>query len=299
MDPDTGEIVDSIGFDGIFSGITTDPETGEDVPWVAGPGFIDVDDTGVYAAVHLRPKIVHLDFDGNIIWINDNGDEFLEKIMWDHDNNPETPDEYIVNQQTGNAVVWDHGLVFSGVLNLGVNDDSCGLFLGPDGNGIGWLHIQGYLAYPGRTNYREVGGPYDGFYVAGAQTGGGEGSLGWVIYVPGRIREGSISSTVGVEEVENSRVPMSYALEQNYPNPFNPSTTIRFDLPEAGNVVLTVYNVAGQEVARLADESLGAGSYIVEWDGRDMNGQLVSSGVYLYKLKSGGYTDTKRMMLMK
>jgi hypothetical protein len=94
-------------------------------------------------------------------------------------------------------------------------------------------------------------------------------------------------------------LPAHYSLSQNYPNPFNPSTTIRFELPEAGHVALTVYNMSGQEVARLADESLGAGSYLAEWDGRDMSGELVSSGVYLYRLKAGEYTATRRMIMMK
>jgi hypothetical protein len=93
--------------------------------------------------------------------------------------------------------------------------------------------------------------------------------------------------------VENL-APADYVLEQNYPNPFNPTTTIKFGLPVKSNVVLTIYNSLGAEVAILVDEVREAGSY-----GFQFKGDNFSSGVYFYKLETGKYIETKKMILMK
>ncbi len=104
------------------------------------------------------------------------------------------------------------------------------------------------------------------------------------------ISEAPTSVTDGI----NQSMPESFELHQNYPNPFNLSTTIRFHLPKASNVVLTIFNVAGQEVTRLADEDLGAGSYVVEWDGSDL-----ASGLYFVEMKAGDFTQVKKAVLVK
>jgi hypothetical protein len=89
--------------------------------------------------------------------------------------------------------------------------------------------------------------------------------------------------------------PLPTNLQLNvYPNPFNPSTEIHFDLPENAHVELTIFNTLGQKVATLLDEARPAGSYRVQWDGSGM-----ASGVYLYQLRAGNFTETKRMVLMK
>ncbi len=95
-----------------------------------------------------------------------------------------------------------------------------------------------------------------------------------------------------VEVVDN--VPAAFGLQQNYPNPFNPSTTIRFTLPVREYVTLRVYNLLGQEVATLVNETLEAGESMVRFDG-----SRLSSGVYLYRLQAGGSTLTRRMTLVK
>ncbi len=95
-----------------------------------------------------------------------------------------------------------------------------------------------------------------------------------------------------VEVVDN--LPAAFGLQQNYPNPFNPSTTIRFTLPVREYVTLRVYNLLGQEVATLVNETLDAGESMVRF-----NGSRLSSGVYLYRLQAGGSTLTRRMTLVK
>lgn len=97
---------------------------------------------------------------------------------------------------------------------------------------------------------------------------------------------------VGVNDEE--KIPTEYILEQNYPNPFNPSTTINYQIPEASFVTLKVYDVLGNEVAILLNEEKSAGIYKVKFDASNL-----SSGIYLYKLTAGSFSQTKKLILMK
>ena len=94
-------------------------------------------------------------------------------------------------------------------------------------------------------------------------------------------------------------VPEMYALFQNSPNPFNPETDIRYQIPQAQKVKLEVYNTTGQVLRVLVDEYVGAGSYMVRWDGRDMHGMEVSSGMYFYRIEAGDFMSTKKMVMIK
>ena len=93
---------------------------------------------------------------------------------------------------------------------------------------------------------------------------------------------------------DEQNTPVSFSLEQNYPNPFNPTTVIRFQLPTAGYVRLSVFNLFGQEVATLASGNRSAGSHIVGFNAQDL-----SSGVYLYRLTAGAFSVTKKLVLMR
>ena len=89
-------------------------------------------------------------------------------------------------------------------------------------------------------------------------------------------------------------IPSEYSLTQNYPNPFNPSTTIKYGIPERKLVELKVYDILGREVITLVNEELDAGYYQVNF-----NAAHLSSGVYLYQLKTGGFIETKKMLLIR
>ncbi|MCX7878600.1 MAG: T9SS type A sorting domain-containing protein [Ignavibacteria bacterium] len=103
-----------------------------------------------------------------------------------------------------------------------------------------------------------------------------------------------MDSLIGIINIGNE-IPREYSLEQNYPNPFNPLTKIRFNLPKAENVTLTVYNSLGQLVATLVqNEFVSAGVKEVSFDASDL-----PSGVYLYRIKAGDFTDTRKMILVK
>jgi hypothetical protein len=94
-------------------------------------------------------------------------------------------------------------------------------------------------------------------------------------------------------------LPTTYALHQNYPNPFNPSTHIRFDVPEAVDVRIDVFNVLGRQVRTLASGLMSAGSYDILWDGTDTQGQAVTTGVYIYRMRAGDFVSSRKMMLTR
>jgi len=102
--------------------------------------------------------------------------------------------------------------------------------------------------------------------------------------------------TAGEADVE---LPQSHALHANYPNPFNPSTMISFDLPEPSPVLLEIVNIYGQRVKRWVFDSRAAGTHSVAWNGRNSNGVLVASGVYLYSLTAGDYRQSRKMTLLR
>ncbi len=99
---------------------------------------------------------------------------------------------------------------------------------------------------------------------------------------------------VGTAVEGESTIPTSYALHANYPNPFNPTTTIQIDLPEATHLTLAVFNVLGREVLRLESGVVRAGRhrYLVDAAG-------LPSGVYLYRLETPAFSQSRRMMLLK
>jgi len=98
---------------------------------------------------------------------------------------------------------------------------------------------------------------------------------------------------------EMSVLPETYELGQNYPNPFNPSTTISYSLPTAGYATVSIYDMLGREVSRPADKYHEAGYYEINWNGADFQGKKVASGIYFFSMKSGDFSATKKMVLLK
>jgi photosystem II stability/assembly factor-like uncharacterized protein len=98
----------------------------------------------------------------------------------------------------------------------------------------------------------------------------------------------------GLSSVKDSDIPTYCFLEQNYPNPFNPNTVIEYTIPYPSHVTITVYDLLGRETAKLVDEEKAAGKYKTEF-----NASNLTSGMYLYQIKSGSYIRTKKMMVIK
>ena len=98
--------------------------------------------------------------------------------------------------------------------------------------------------------------------------------------------------------VRGTALPTDFALGQNYPNPFNPSTIIPYQLPTSAHVRLEVFNLLGQRLATLVDAEQAAGVHTAQWDATDAAGRAVGAGVYIYRLSSGGMTESRRMVLV-
>ncbi len=104
---------------------------------------------------------------------------------------------------------------------------------------------------------------------------------------------------VGVDDNDMTVIPEEFALHQNYPNPFNPTTLIQYDLKEKATVSISVFDLMGRQVRTLVNESQDAGHRYVKWDATDDYGREVSAGVYLYQIKAGQFTSTKKMLYIK
>jgi hypothetical protein len=111
-----------------------------------------------------------------------------------------------------------------------------------------------------------------------------------------------IGISTGVEEPTGPTagpLPGRFYLSANYPNPFNQGTIIKFGLPVAGHVELSIYNIVGRKVATLLDHDCQAGNHVVTWNGENADGRLVSSGIYFYRVKAKEFTKIRKMVLLK
>ena len=142
-----------------------------------------------------------------------------------------------------------------------------------------------------------------GFEILASTTGQIKSAVGQAFVGPTRqslnqIESGFLVDTLFrgplVSIVEEPDLPQTYSLGQNYPNPFNPSTRIPFSLPKSERVTIEIYDLLGRLVARLLNEQKESGYYQVTWDA---HGQ--ASGVYLYRLQAGSFTQTRKFMLLR
>ncbi len=133
---------------------------------------------------------------------------------------------------------------------------------------------------------------YDGALVAGGNftIAGGKPAAFAATWYP---------TPTDVDDDQANGLPESFALQQNYPNPFNPSTRIQFTVPSRSHVTVEIINLLGQSVRRLVDEIRPAGTYTTTWNGKDSDGKPVATGVYMYRLTAGEFTETKKMVLIK
>lgn len=104
---------------------------------------------------------------------------------------------------------------------------------------------------------------------------------------------------VAINSEKDNLIPEKYELAQNYPNPFNPTTQIEFMMPEAQTVKLVIYNLIGQEVKTLVNSKLNAGKHIYQWNGTNRAGEVLSSGIYFYRLETPEFTKTRKMIYIR
>jgi hypothetical protein len=125
----------------------------------------------------------------------------------------------------------------------------------------------------------------------------GEPFVGFSQISSASIRSGSLFRNIvivtGLRE-SNNQLPLEYALYQNYPNPFNPSTTVRYDLPRATFVTLTIFDVLGRQISTIVEEKKPAGTYQV-----NVYLPNLPSGVYFYRIQAHDYVKTKKFILLR
>lgn len=155
-------------------------------------------------------------------------------------------------------------------------------------------------------NYYAAATDPDGRKVCQGTYGSGGSDRG-IVYVGKSIKVGNYRNLyfdnltwVDVEEeAAEQEVLGGFSLSDNYPNPFNPETRIDYLVPRSCHVKLEIFNVLGQRIATLVDESKERGTYQLTWNGRDERGDEVASGVYFYKLEAEDFTQSKKMILMR
>ncbi|OGU36476.1 MAG: hypothetical protein A2058_07065 [Ignavibacteria bacterium GWA2_36_19] len=102
-----------------------------------------------------------------------------------------------------------------------------------------------------------------------------------------------------VTEVKDPFLPEDFSLSQNFPNPFNPSTVISYSLPTNSLVTLIIYDLLGREVKTLINNEQNSGVYKVQWNGENDYGSKVSSGLYIYTIRTGQFNESRKMVLLK
>ncbi|MFC1535696.1 FlgD immunoglobulin-like domain containing protein [Candidatus Neomarinimicrobiota bacterium] len=183
----------------------------------------------------------------------------------------------------------------------------------PDGDAVGYdIHLTGDLEQlPARTVYGSdtyVSWMYYEITTAMSNAGSSQFTGTWTVAArdpadttiatngPFTLNIDA-SAVLGVDG--QGLIPEVYALHPNYPNPFNPSTTIRYDLPEAADISLVIYDMLGREVVRLAPGRMEAGYHQMVWNGRTASGREVPSGIYIARMVTAEYTKSMKMVLLK
>lgn len=110
-----------------------------------------------------------------------------------------------------------------------------------------------------------------------------------------------VYNTAGSSEIDddNSAAPQKFGLLQNFPNPFNPATTIHYEVARPGNVTITIFNELGQQVLILTDDFHQAGQHAIRWDGKNLSGTPVPSGMYFYRMDTPGFTEVRKMLVVR
>jgi hypothetical protein len=112
-------------------------------------------------------------------------------------------------------------------------------------------------------------------------------------------RDRTLNSEMEIIYGQPPALLLDYILYQNYPNPFNPSTNVRFQIPESGEVTIKIYDILGREIRTLFNQEVQRGTYTAEWDGLSDDGTKMSSGTYFYRMVAGEFVQTKKMLLIK
>ena len=275
------------------------------------------DPAGISMSGHHTSVTLRLDYQGNILYMNRNGDGYGDSRVFSEGS--------FGDLQYGHteAPAFKYSLYstkWGWVTNIeaGSNTTQNGFVLGEDGSGLFHFEPKNIpLSWPQyNIIVDEKDGDWDGVYMSiggfGAEASANdfvpvpeEGALAILgryplVHMPydqKRIMLGDPATAV--EEVEGAALPSEFAMSDAYPNPFNPETSINFSLPWEAPVLVEIYNDQGQKVRTLLDDRVNAGEFKVSWDGRDDSGVQVASGMYLYRIQAPNLNVTKKVTLLK
>jgi hypothetical protein len=288
-----------------------------------GPGTLsrfhngEPDPAGITMSGHHTSLTARLDFDGNLVYLNRNGDGYGDSKVFAEG----TFGDFAYGHTEAPAFKYSiYSTKWGWVTNVeaGTNTTQNGFMLGEDGSGLFHFEPKNIpLSWPQyNIVVDEKDGDWDGVYMSIGGFGDAaaandfvpvpeEGALAIlgrypIVHLPydqKRVHLGSRATAV--EELESNSTPAEFGLGNAYPNPFNPETTINFSLPWDAPVTVNIYNDQGQLVRALVDGRMAAGEFKVTWDGKDDRGTEVASGVYLYKIESTNLRLTKKVTFLK
>jgi len=287
-----------------------------------GPGTLarhhngQPDPWGITMSGHHTSLTTRLDHDGNVKYMNRNGDGFGDsKVFADG-----TFGDFAHGHTEAPAFKYSlYSTKWGWVTNIeaGTNSTQNGFMLGEDGSGL--FHFEPKripVTWPQYNIIIDEEGDWDGMYMTiggfGAEAAANdflphpEEGLDILSHYPlvqlpydqKRVMLTDGRDPTAITEVEGT-VPESYSLGDAYPNPFNPETTISFSLPWQADVQVNVYNDQGQRIRNLVNQNMGPGDFEVTWNGRDDEGAEVATGVYLYVIEGPNLRVHKKVTFLK
>jgi hypothetical protein len=147
-------------------------------------------------------------------------------------------------------------------------------------------------------DYEIVFGTTSGLEVIDIKSESGERNS-WKLHRGNMMRTGLYNTTLTSTNPKDQIVPAKFSVSQNYPNPFNPTTKIEIQLAETNNLIVSIFDVTGRLINTLVNNKLEAGLYSVEWNGKDQNGRLIPTGVYIVKVVSGKNNHNQKIAFVK
>jgi hypothetical protein len=309
-DKNSGDVIHEYDVTEFFS-VSFRDEEGRILLTSRGPSQLEVNERGIWADSWGTPHIVHLDHEGEILWVNRNGDTLGDNIS-----NESAVELGMRRGARGNNLQMGADgsgrLVFVATYKNDRGSQFCAF--GRDGSGLFDVHLRSTLG-PFRNDttwYLTVvdqdGGDFDGIYY-GTHLNmmvlnfdfpqGRKFGPGMLLYIPYDLDSGRITPVATNVTAAVDARPNEFRLDPAYPNPFNGSTTIPFSLPTSQRVRLQIFDVVGRTVTTLLDRELEAGRYQVPWRPVDDHSRPAASGVYFAHISGAAGTATRALLHLK
>ncbi len=247
------------------------------VRWTTYPSYASVDSGGVY----MSP-------DGGTTWTKKFGNRYAGAVAI----NPDCPNRVFAGLVDFRPKIWQkEDTVYPGGVSI-----ECGIIMSTN-NGNAWTKVNTGLDHGYILRIAHDSKDPRNVYVG--TNGGGFFKASDAYDFCNEIPGGGGMAPPSPPRQTRGGIPKVHFLDQNVPNPFNPVTQVTFGLPRAGDVDVSIYNVLGQRVIRLAEGRHDPGVYRVNWDGTNANGRIVASGIYFCRMTAGEFRQTRRLVLMK